>query len=82
MQTHLIMIGNSKGLRFPRTLLEQCGIKDEVELHVQDNEIRIKASSKKPREGWEAMLKKAYSKGKPPRLIPDSMDLDWEDWEW
>ncbi|WP_130472758.1 AbrB/MazE/SpoVT family DNA-binding domain-containing protein [Candidatus Magnetaquicoccus inordinatus] len=79
MQTHLITIGNSKGLRFSRTLLEQCGIIDDVELDVKNNEIIIRASSRKPREGWEKMFKDAYSKGKPEMLIPESIDLDWNE---
>ena len=81
MLAHLITIGNSKGLRFSRALLEQCGIKDEIELEVVNNEIRIKASSKRPREGWGAMFRNAYKMGKPEMLIDDNLDLDWEDWQ-
>ncbi len=78
MHTHLITIGNSKGLRFSRTLLEQCGITEDVEIDVKNNEITIKASSRKPRDGWENMFKEAYSKGKPEMLIPESIGLDWD----
>ena len=78
MQTHLITIGNSKGLRFSRAILEQCGIKDDVELDVKNSEIVIKASSRKPREGWGKLFKDAYAKGKPEMLIPEGIDLGWE----
>ena len=82
MLTHLISIGNSKGLRFSRTLLEQCGIKDDVELEVKNSEIWIRARDRKPRDGWAEAFQKSYEKEKPETLIPDSMDLGWKDWEW
>ncbi len=82
MQTQLITIGNSKGLRFSRTLLEQCGIKDNVEIGVKNSEIWIRAIDRKPREGWADAFRIAYLKEKPESLIPESLDLDWNDWEW
>ena len=37
-------IGNSRGVRIPKPLLEQAGLEDEVELTVADGEIRISAA--------------------------------------
>lgn len=37
-------IGNSRGVRIPKPLLEQAGLEDEVELTVVDGEIRISAA--------------------------------------
>ncbi len=35
MKAQIIQIGNSKGIRIPRPLLEQCQLEDEVELEAQ-----------------------------------------------
>ncbi|MDZ4741817.1 MAG: AbrB/MazE/SpoVT family DNA-binding domain-containing protein [Verrucomicrobiota bacterium] len=52
MKTALIAIGNSRGIRIPKPLIEQCGLSDDVELNVRDNAIIIQ-SSKAPRSDWD-----------------------------
>lgn len=42
MKTNIISIGNSKGIRIPKLMLEESGIEQEVELEVKKGEIRIK----------------------------------------
>ena len=43
MITTIIPIGNSKGIRIPKILLEESGLdnEDEVELKIKNGEIRI-----------------------------------------
>ena len=41
MITSLISIGNSRGIRIPKPLLNESGLGDEVELQVKKGEIRI-----------------------------------------
>lgn len=41
MLTNIITIGNSRGVRIPKFLLEESGLFDEVELKVRKGEIRI-----------------------------------------
>ncbi len=41
MTTTIISIGNSKGIRIPKVLLEESGLEKEVELEVKKGEIRI-----------------------------------------
>ncbi|MGI8419622.1 MAG: AbrB/MazE/SpoVT family DNA-binding domain-containing protein [Candidatus Levyibacteriota bacterium] len=41
MITTLIAIGNSRGIRIPKPLLNESGLGDEVELQVKKGEIRI-----------------------------------------
>ena len=41
MITTLISIGNSRGIRIPKPLLNESGLADEVELQVKKGEIRI-----------------------------------------
>ena len=82
MKTNLIAIGNSRGIRIPKPLIEQCGLADEVELDVRDKSIVIH-SPRKPREGWD----KAFAQMA--RLKDDTLQdrdvkpsrWDSEDWE-
>ena len=41
MITTIISIGNSRGIRIPKVLLDESGLEDEVELEVKKGEIRI-----------------------------------------
>jgi antitoxin component of MazEF toxin-antitoxin module len=47
MITTLIAIGNSRGVRIPKPLLNESGLGNEVELQVKKGEIRIIAAPKK-----------------------------------
>jgi antitoxin component of MazEF toxin-antitoxin module len=41
MVTSIITIGNSRGIRIPKPILEESGLENEVELQVKKGEIRI-----------------------------------------
>lgn len=47
MITNLIAIGNSRGIRIPKPLLNESGLKDAVELKVKRGEIRILPAPKR-----------------------------------
>jgi antitoxin MazE len=51
MRTQIAQIGNSKGVRIPKPLLEQTGLQGEVEITAEDNSLMIRPL-KRPREGW------------------------------
>ena len=57
MQTPVISIGNSKGLRIPKAILIQCGIQDMVDLRVTDGGLMI-SPIKKLRAGWEEAIQR------------------------
>lgn len=66
----IIQIGNSKGIRIPKPIIEQIGIFDEVELVIENDELIIRPLLK-PRQGWEqAFSLQAKS--------PDASSYDWE----
>ena len=44
VETRIIQIGNSQGIRIPRPLLEQSGLPGEVELKVEGDRIVIHAA--------------------------------------
>ncbi len=83
MKAQLIRIGNSRGIRIPKPIIEQCRLGDRVELRVEDDRLVI-SSHRKPRQGWEEALRRA---GPPPEdeLLLESVlddDFDREDWTW
>jgi antitoxin MazE len=82
MKTHIVPIGNSRGVRIPKTLLELCHICDTVNLSVKGETITIRPVKRHPRAGWEAAFQKIHQQGGDRLLIPERLDLDLGDWEW
>ena len=81
MDISVIQIGNSKGIRLTKTLIEKYNIRDTVELVLEKNYIIIKPKSE-PRKGWEKAFKKMHKNGDDKLLIPDVFqDEDFEEWK-
>jgi len=81
VETKLVQIGNSKGVRIPQKILNQCHIDDRITLTVQDDIIILKPLKSRPREGWDFAAKKMWACGDDQLLIPDILDDDRElDW--
>lgn len=57
MEISVIPIGNSKGIRLSKTLIDKYHIKDTVELILEKGFIILKPTSS-PRKGWEKSFKK------------------------
>jgi antitoxin MazE len=53
MRARLVQIGNSRGIRIPKPLLEQTGLHDEVEIEVRGEQLVIRAANP-PRAGWRS----------------------------
>ena len=73
MHAKIIKIGNSKGLRLSKTILEKYDIKDKVELVLEEDYLVLKAGSD-PREGWEKQFVKMHKRGDDSLLIDDVFD--------
>ena len=82
MEAQIITIGNSKGLRIPKVLLQQCNISKRVQLAVDGHQLIIKPLNDKPRAGWLKKFKEMSSNKDDQLLISDAISLDSEDWEW
>ena len=83
MKVAIVNIGNSKGIRIPKSVLDQCHIEDEVDMKISDSEIIIKPLKKKPRSNWETSFKKEIAKhGADSLQIPDSDLSNIKGWEW
>ncbi len=81
MNIKIVQIGNSKGIRIPKSVLEDCNIGDSVQLSVEEGRI-ILNPTKKPREGWSESFKMMHQKDHDKLLIDDSIDIDHKDWSW
>ena len=84
MRARVIKIGNSQGLRIPKPILEQTGIKDDVGIELEKNQIIIRPVQK-AREGWGKAFKMMAKKGDDDLVIDDrdiSHSWDEEEWQW
>lgn len=82
MEIELVRIGNSRGIRIPKPLIEQCGLGDTVELYVEADRLVI-TPRRRPRQGWEEAFANARpTAGEELLLDPASNDFDREEWTW
>jgi antitoxin MazE len=79
MRTHIVQIGNSKGLRIPKSVLTQLHLEGEVELEVAGDALVVRRA-RCPREGWERRFAKAGPQPMLDRETPTSFDES--DWQW
>lgn len=82
MKATIIPIGNSRGIRIPKTVLEQCHIEKEATLEVEKGAIVIRPARKYPRENWDAAFQEMRRLKEDNLLISDTVDADLKDWEW
>ena len=83
MITKVIKIGNSRGIRIPKSIIDQSGIKNEVELEVKDDKIIIKSLSQ-IRQNWNLAFHK-MAKNKDDQLLDEKSIVNqssWDDEEW
>jgi antitoxin MazE len=70
----LVQIGNSRGVRLPKAVIERAGLTADVEITVRDNQVIIRSAGEEgPRAGWEEQIKMALLER------PENMDVDWLD---
>ena len=83
IKTKVVRIGNSRGIRIPKVILDQYNINDEVELETKEDCVIIK-SSHMAREGWEKAFKKMHENKEDVLLIDDGItnEFDEVEWEW
>lgn len=84
MKAAIVKIGNSRGIRIPKPVFEQCGFTNEVELEVENHRLVVRSSSK-PRAGWVDSFKSMAQKGDDVfQTEYESMSNEWDgtEWEW
>lgn len=81
MDISIISIGNSKGIRLSKTVLEKYQIQDKLELILEKDYIILKPK-KTARKGWEKAFKKMHENGDDKTLIAEVFDEDiFEEWK-
>jgi antitoxin MazE len=83
MKIELVRIGNSRGIRIPKPIIEQCGLGETVELRVEKDRLII-APARGPRKGWKEAFAAAGSSRHDPFLL-DALgrnQFDEEEWTW
>ncbi|OGS35531.1 MAG: peptidase [Elusimicrobia bacterium RIFOXYB2_FULL_49_7] len=80
MRIDIVPVGNSKGIRIPKPVLQQCHIEKSVDMEVKGGHIILTPESETPRKGWDKAFKRMHRNKDDGLIINDS--LDREDWEW
>jgi antitoxin MazE len=84
VKSRIIKIGNSRGIRIPKILLDQAQLGDEIEVEVQGDKL-IVSSVRGPREGWDEQFSEMARQGDDRLLESDAGTLSsWDraEWEW
>ena len=80
MRLAVVSIGNSKGIRIPKAVLDKYQIKDSVDVEMREDALILKPV-RSPREGWEDHFRRMHENGEDRLLIPDVFDDEtWESW--
>ena len=82
MKLSVVQIGNSKGVRLPKTILNQCNIQNEVDLEVENGKIILYPITKKSRINWDKKFKDMNKNKDDKLIIDDNIDLEMENWQW
>jgi len=85
--TTLTKIGNSKGIRIPKPLIEQAHLENvRLELEVLENGLLIKPINNISRDDWKENIEKVILKnrGSQDEAVLEEFlnDNDLEDWQW
>ena len=82
MRIKLVRIGNSRGVRLPKSFIEEAGLQNEIELQIVDSGIVIRPVST-TRAGWDEAAQSLRERGEDGLLDEISLtDFDDSEWVW
>jgi antitoxin MazE len=80
--TRIVRIGNSRGIRVPKALLEQAQLPDDVELHAEPGRLVVRPH-RGTRAGWAEAAAQMHTRGDDHRIGDLAGNrFDTEEWEW
>jgi antitoxin MazE len=80
--SRIVRIGNSRGIRVPKALLEQAQLPEEVELQAEPGRLIVRAV-RRTRAGWAEAAAQMHEHGDDRPLDPTpGTRFDAEEWEW
>lgn len=82
MKAKLVRIGNSRGVRIPKIMIEEAGLEGELRLRVTPEGILIEPALQ-PRTGWAEAAEALHERGED-ELLNDVVPtrFDESEWEW
>ncbi len=82
LRTQIVKIGNSRGIRLPKVLIEQVGLGSEVEISIEGNALVLRPVGQ-ARQGWEASFT-AMADNQDDHLLDETISTQWDEseWEW
>jgi len=83
MKTELVRIGNSRGIRIPKPIIEQCRLGETVEVRVENDRLII-SPERRQRQGWGDAFR-ASGHGAHDELLLETVEpseFDRKEWRW
>lgn len=80
MKAKVVRIGNSRGIRIPKAVLEQCRLRETVELEVSEGHLVIRTASA-PRHGWDDAFRQMH-RHRDDVLLDPASQTGWDRTEW
>ena len=80
MRARLVKIGNSRGIRLPKPVIEQAGLDEEVSVEVRDGAVII-SSAKQVRAGWSVAARLLRVRNAD-RLVDEPVATRFDEREW
>jgi antitoxin MazE len=82
VKARIVRIGNSRGVRLPKTLIAHAGLSEDVELLAEPGRIVVKAI-RRPRAGWAEAAQLMRQRGEDHLIdAPTATQFDDEEWVW
>ena len=82
IKTRIVRIGNSRGIRVPKVLLDQADLPAEVELRAEPGRLVVSAATR-PRAEWAAKARSMRQRGEDVLLDQATATrFDATDWRW
>lgn len=85
MLVPVIQIGNSRGIRIPKTILQQLDVEESLELKLSNKEIVLRPVRKGIRKNWKEVFQKMHERNEDSLFIDDIDAIDDGEnfqWEW
>ena len=81
-KSRIVRVGNSRGIRVPKVLLDEADLPDEVEIQAEPGRLIVRAA-RGPRAGWTDAAKAMRARSEDVLLDPlVSTRFDEKEWKW
>lgn len=82
VHTQIVKIGNSRGVRLPKLLIEQMGFSNDVEIVVQDKQLVLRPVTH-VRQGWDEQFLSMAKHGDD-KMLEETVSTQWDrsEWKW